>query len=219
MNFDLPLALSVFPVVVRALGTTLLVTICSCVVASTLGFAFEIFRRGGPINRVVMRFTIDFLRSTPVLVQLYFFYFVLPIYGIKLPAILVGIWAIGLYHSGYLAEVFKGGIDNIQSGQWDAAKALGLNRPQTVLLVIAPQMLRRVAAPMGGYFISIFKTTPYLAVIAVPDAFGAALDFATDTFRYTEPMVVAGAIFLSIALTMVALTRRLETTLQLVAKR
>jgi polar amino acid transport system permease protein len=210
MNFDVAYAATVFPRIVAFLGTTLLVTVLTCLAAAALGFLLEVLRRANMPARYVLGFVIDFIRSTPVLVQIYFLYFVLPIYGIRLPAMVVGIAALSLYYSGYLAEVFKAGIDSVALGQWEAAKALGLGWGKTVVLVIAPQMLRNVAAPMSSYFISIFKTTPVLAVIAVPEAFGAALDAATDSFRYVEPLAVVGAIFLSIAVTFSLLVRRLE---------
>ena len=219
MPFDLGFALSTLPKIVGALGTTVTVAILSCLLAALLGFAFEVTRRSGTTMRYVMRFVIDFIRSTPLLVQLYFFYFVLPVYGIKLPAIMIGVIAIGLYYSGYLAEVFKAGIDGIARGQFEAARALGLRRLQTITLVVAPQMLRNIAAPMGNYFIGIFKSTPYLAAIAVYESFGAALDISSDTFRYTEPLLVVGALFLGIALVLAWLVRRLEERLALSARR
>jgi len=213
MTFDVAYALSIVPKIASALGATIIVAFLSCVFASLLGFVLEVTRRSGVAMSYLMRFTIDFIRSTPLLVQLYFFYFVLPVYGIKLPALLIGVIAISIYYSGYLAEVFKAGIDGVDKGQFEGAKALGLTRLQGVLLVIAPQMLRNIAAPMGNYFIGIFKSTPYLAAIAVHEAFGAALDIASDTFRYTEPMLVVGAIFLGIALSLAWIVRRLEAYL------
>jgi polar amino acid transport system permease protein len=219
MIFDPIFALSIVPPIAKALTTTVLVTVLSCVFAALLGFVLETVRRSSKPMRYAMRFIIDFIRSTPVLVQLYFLYYVLPVYGIKLPALVVGVAALSIYYCGYLAEVFKAGIDGISRGQFEAARALGLGSLLTVLLVIAPQMLRNVAAPMGSYFISIFKSTPYLAVIAVPESFGSALDIASETFRYGEPMVVVGAIFLAIAVTFSFLIRGLETRLALSAKR
>ncbi|TQI77112.1 polar amino acid transport system permease protein [Bosea sp. AK1] len=219
MLFDAGFALTLVPKIAGALWTSILVALLSCIGASLLGFGLEIARRSNRVMRYAMRFLIDFIRSTPLLVQLYFFYFVLPSYGIKLPALAIGVIAISIYYSGYLAEVFKAGIDGVKPGQFEAARALGLKRLQTVILVIAPQMLRNIAAPMGNYFIGIFKSTPYLAAIAVYEAFGAALDIASDTFRYTEPMVVVGAIFLAIALVLAWLVRRLEEHLLLSAKR
>ncbi|RVD48864.1 ABC transporter permease subunit, partial [Mesorhizobium sp. M2D.F.Ca.ET.140.01.1.1] len=80
-----------------------------------------------------VRFLIDFIRSTPVLAWLYFLYFVLPFYGIKLGSMTVGILGLSLYDSGYLAEVFKAGIDAIPKGQQEAARALSLSRRDTVV--------------------------------------------------------------------------------------
>jgi polar amino acid transport system permease protein len=219
MPFDLAFAASILPKIIGALGSTLIVTVASCVGAALLGFALEVTRRSGPLARYALRFVIDFLRSTPLLVQLYFFYFVLPVYGVQLPALAVGIIATSLYYAGYLAEVFKAGIDGVPHGQFEAAKALGLGRLASIVLVIAPQMLRNIAAPMGNYFIGIFKSTPYLAAIAVYESFGAALDIASDTFRYTEPMIVVGALFLAIALILAQLVRRLEARLGAVHRR
>jgi polar amino acid transport system permease protein len=219
MQFDVSFALSIVPKIVSALGSTIIVALVSCVGASLLGFGLEIARRSNEALRYLMRFVIDFIRSTPLLVQLYFFFFVLPVYGIKLPAVIVGIIAMSIYYSGYLAEVFKAGIDGVSRGQFEAARALGLKRLQTVVLVIAPQMLRNIAPPMGNYFIGIFKSTPYLAAIAVYESFGAALDIASDTFRYSEPLIVVGIIYLSIALVLAWLVRRLEERLMFSVKR
>jgi polar amino acid transport system permease protein len=219
MQFDVSFALSIVPKIVSALGSTIIVALVSCVGASLLGFGLEIARRSNEALRYLMRFVIDFIRSTPLLVQLYFFFFVLPVYGIKLPAVIVGIIAMSIYYSGYLAEVFKAGIDGVSRGQFEAARALGLKRLQTVVLVIAPQMLRNIAPPMGNYFIGIFKSTPYLAAIAVYESFGAALDIASDTFRYSEPLIVVGIIYLSIALVLAWIVRRLEERLMFSVKR
>ncbi|WP_395673807.1 amino acid ABC transporter permease [Inquilinus sp.] len=219
MSFDPAFAASVVPKILASIGTTLGVTVLSCMFSAALGFLMEVVRRRNAATRLGLRFLIDVIRSTPVLVQIYFLYYVLPVYGIRLPALVVGVGALSVYYSGYLAEVFKAGIDSIPRGQWEAARSLGLRTVPTLALVIAPQMLRNVAAPVGGYFISIFKSTPYLAVIAVPEAFGSAIDVASDTFRYAEPMLAAGVVFLAIALVMSALVRWLEMRMALSAKR
>ncbi|RUW00723.1 amino acid ABC transporter permease, partial [Mesorhizobium sp. M1A.F.Ca.IN.022.05.2.1] len=167
--------------------------------------------------RPVVQFIVDAIRSTPALVQLYFLFFVLPFYGIVLPALFVGVAGLSIYFSGYLAEVFKAGIDAVPSGQGEAAKSLGLNWFDTVFFVLAPQMLRNVAAPLGAYSVSILKSTPYLSVIAVPEMLGSAMDVASDTYRYAEPMFVVGIIFLILALFAVALVNLLERRLGVIA--
>lgn len=211
--FDIHFLLSTVPVILKAMGTTLWVTAVSSLGAAVLGFAFEMLRRSGRVLGSTMRFVIDAIRSTPILVQIYFFYFVLPHYGITLPALVVGVFCLSLYYSGYLAEVFKAGIDSLPRGQFEAAHALGLGAWDTTMRVILPQMLRAVAAPMGNYFVSLLKSTPYLAVISVPEMFGAALDIGSETFRYPEPMVAVGIIFLALALVIAQAVRWLELRL------
>ncbi len=187
--------------------------VASSLGAAALGLALELLRRGGGRFAWAVQFLIDFLRSTPILVQIYFFYFVLPHYGLTLPALFIGVFSMSLYFSSYLAEVFKAGIDAVPRGQTEAAHALGLSRADTMRFVIALQMLRIIAAPMGNYFVSLLKTTPYLAVIAVPDMLGAALDIGSDSFRYAEPMVAAEIIFLILAIAIAQLVRLMEVRL------
>lgn len=213
MNFDFAFAASTIPEILSVIGTTIGIALLACAGAATLGFSLEIARRGGSLLGYVMRFVIDFIRSTPLLAWLYFIYFVLPYWGIMLPALIVGLCGLSIYFSGYLAEVFKAGIDAIPSGQAEAAKALGLNKIDSVLFVLAPQMLRNVAAPVGNYFVSILKATPYLAVIAVPEMLGSAFDIASDTYRYAEPLTVVGAVFLFLALVVTQMIRLLERKL------
>lgn len=201
------------PAILRGLWTTIWVAAAASVGSALLGFVLEMLRRSNRWLGYAMRFVIDFIRSTPVLVQLYFLYFVLPQYGVTLPALVVGVLGLSVYYSGYLAEVFKGGIESIPAGQFAAAKALGLGRLDAMLYVIAPQMLRNIAAPMANYFVSALKATPYLAVISVPEMLGLAMEVGSDTFRYAEPMVSVGVIFLILAVAMAQAVRVLENRL------
>ena len=213
MQFDPAFALSTAPTILGAIGMTLLVAAVSCLGASAIGFGFELVRRSGGVGGLFIGFVIDFIRATPVLVWLYCLYFILPFYGIRLGALTTGMIGLSLYYSGYLAEVFKAGIDAVPNGQAEAAKALGLGRIDATIFVVAPQMLRNIAAPMGNYFVSILKATPYLAVLAVPEMLGRAFDIASDTYRYAEPLMVAGLIFLGLALLISQVIKRLEVRL------
>lgn len=219
MKFDIDFAISVVPLILQGLGMTIWIAVAASLCAAVLGFVLEILRRSNRWLGYLMRFLIDVIRSTPVLVQLYFIYFVLPFYGVTLPAVAAGILGLSIYYSGYLAEVFKGGIDSIDSGQFEAGRALGLTRRDVIVSVILPQMLRNVAAPMGNYFVSALKATPYLAVIAVPEMLGIALEVGANSFRYAEPMVAVGIIFLILALGVNYLVRLMERRLQLAHQR
>lgn len=210
MGFDLAFAASSLPTILGAIGTTLTVALVSCIGAAAIGFLFEMVRRAGGIAGLTVGFVIDFIRSTPVLAWLYFLYFVLPFYGVRLGSMTVGVMGLSLYYSGYLAEVFKAGIDAIPKGQPEAARALSLRRRDAVIYVIVPQMLRNIAAPLRNYFVSILKATPYLAVLAVPEMLGRAFDIASETYRYAEPLSVAAFIFLALALVISQGVKQLE---------
>jgi len=215
MNFDIAFAARIVPEILEGIGNTILVAILSFVGACALGFFWEILRRSHRLVRPIVQFIIDAIRSTPVLVQVYFLFFVLPYYGIVLPAMFVGIFGLSFYFSGYLAEVFKAGIDAVSAGQTEASQALGIGWLDTLVFVIAPQMLRNVAAPLGAYLIAILKTTPLLAVVTVPDMLGNAFDVASTTYRYAEPMFVVGVLFIILAAVVVACIGRLEKRLGL----
>jgi polar amino acid transport system permease protein len=213
MNFDFAFALRIVPRVLEGVGNTIAVALMSFVGACLLGFSWEVLRRSHRVARPIVQFWIDAIRSTPILVQIYFLFYVLPQFDVVLPAMVVGVFGLSFYYSGYISEVYKAGIDAIPRGQTEAAQSLGLNWLHTIWLVIAPQMLRNVAAPLGSYSVSILKATPYLAVIAVPEILGSAFDIAAETYRYAEPMFVAGVVFLVLALIAVAAVARLERIL------
>ncbi|ASP87134.1 amino acid ABC transporter permease [Sinorhizobium meliloti] len=215
MDFNFSFAVEIVPRVLEGIGNTILVGILSFIGATLLGFVWEMLRRSHWLVRPIAQFTVDAIRSTPALVQIYFLFFVLPYYGIVLPALFVGIFGLSFYFSGYISEVFKAGIDAVPTGQSEAALSLGLSWPDTVVFVVAPQMLRNIAAPLGAYSIGILKSTPLLAVIAVPEMLGSAFDVASDTYRYAEPMFVVGILFLILALIAAFLVGTLERRLGL----
>lgn len=218
MNFDPQFAVSIIPKILTTLHTTALATVLGCIGASFLGLTWEILRRSSRLFRPAIQIWIDFVRCTPILVQIYFMFFVLPEYGIRLPPFAVGTISLSIYYSGYLAEVFKGGIETIPKGQFEASRVLGLSRPQLIWHIVLPQMFRNIAAPMGNYFVSLLKATPYLAVISVPEMLSISLEISSNTFRYTEPMLDVGLIFLTIALIFSWMVRLLERHLRVSRK-
>ena len=195
MKFDVQFALSITPLILEAAITTIWVTIVSSLLATVLGFALELMRRVNRPIALVMTVVIDFFRITPILALLYFLYFVLPFYNIHLSAITVGIMTLSLHYAGYLAEVFKAAITSIPHGQTEGAQALGLRRPHIVFMILLPQILRNAIPAIANYVLSILKSTPYLAVVAVPEMLGVAMDKAAESFTYVEPMAVVGLLF------------------------
>ncbi|HEY8017360.1 MAG TPA: ectoine/hydroxyectoine ABC transporter permease subunit EhuD, partial [Dongiaceae bacterium] len=151
-----------------------------------------------------------FMRNTPLLVQIYFLFYVLPFAGITFGALTTGILALGLNYSAYIAEVYRAGIDGVPQGQWEAARALDFSPAQTWTRVILLQALPPMLPVLGNYLIGMFKDSPLLATITVPEIFAAAEHIAGETYRYNEPYTLVGLIFLCLSYPASLAVRQLE---------
>lgn len=155
----------------------------------------------------------EFIRNTPLLVQLFFFFYVLPEWGLTWSALTTGICAIGLHYSTYTMQVYRAGIEAVPAGQWEAATALNLPVRRTWTAVILPQAIRRVVPALGNYVIAMLKDTPILMTITVMEMLGEARLFAQEHFQFTEPLTVIGVAFILIAYPASLLVRALERRL------
>ncbi|MER6166764.1 ectoine/hydroxyectoine ABC transporter permease subunit EhuD [Streptomyces violaceorubidus] len=155
----------------------------------------------------------EFIRNTPLLVQLFFLFYVLPEWDITFSALTTGVVAIGLHYSTYTMQVYRAGIEGVPAGQWEAATALNLPVRRTWTAVILPQAIRRVTPALGNYVISMLKDTPLLMAITVLEMLGEARLFSQQNFQFTEPLTVIGVAFVVISylasLALRALERRL----------
>ena len=155
----------------------------------------------------------EFVRNTPLLVQLFFLFYVLPEWNITFSALTTGVVAIGLHYSTYTMQVYRAGIEGVPVGQWEAATALNLPLARTWTAVILPQAIRRVTPALGNYVISMLKDTPLLMAITVLEMLGEARLFSQQNFQFTEPLTVIGVAFIIISylasLALRALERRL----------
>jgi polar amino acid transport system permease protein len=147
------------------------------------------------------------------LVQLFFWFYVLPGTGVSFSPLTTGVLGLGLHYSTYTAEVYRAGIDGVPVGQWEAATALSLPRRRTWTAVILPQAVRRVVPVLGNYVLAMFKDTPMLAAITVLDMLGEARLDSAASFRYLEPITVVGVLFVVIAYPTSVLMRTLERRL------
>jgi len=210
MGFDWGYFLSLWPDIFRGSLMTLFAAGLGSAGAVLVGLGLALGRRGGRAGFLLCAGFTEVIRLSPFLVQLYFLYFVLPVWGIVISATTVGVLALALHFGAFLGEVFGAGIDAVPRGQVEAAQALGLRRMQIARLVVLPQTLRLVAAPTANYMISLLKTTPYLAVVGVPEMLGVAFDKASDSFRYVEPLTAAGLLFLAYSIVIGGAVRLLE---------
>jgi polar amino acid transport system permease protein len=199
---------------VAFLQYTLGITVAAGAIAVVLGLVLALGRRSD--NTWVSRPTfwlIEFIRSTPIPIQLFFVYFGLPSFGIRLSALVTGILVLGVHYACYMAEVYRAGIDAIPKGQWEACTALSLSPQRTWRAVILPQVVRRIVPSAGNQIIALFKETPFLIVVGVGEMVYVAQQFGSATFRFTEPLTIAGLIFLAASYPTSVLMRRLEARL------
>ena len=207
-------AISILPILGIGLIVTLEATICGFAIAMVVGLLFALLRRSNsrlitwPVGLIV-----EFLRDTPLLIQLFFLFYVLPNFGIVLPAFLTGALALGLQYSAYTSEVYRAGLDAIGRGQWEAATALNLSRAQTYRDVVIPQAIPRIVPALGNYLVSMLKDTPVLSVITVVDMLNLANLIGDRTFEYLVPLSMVGLIFLILTIGCSALIHVIERVL------
>ncbi|AZK94196.1 MULTISPECIES: ectoine/hydroxyectoine ABC transporter permease subunit EhuD [Streptomyces] len=196
----------------------LLVTLQALVLGALLAFALGLvwalaLRSPYRAVRWPVAAATEFVRNTPLLVQLFFLYYVLPEWGLTLSAMATGVIGLGLHYSTYTAEVYRAGIDGVPAGQWEAATALSLPRVLTWRSVILPQAVRRVVPALGNYVIAMLKDTPMIFVIGVMDMLGQARQFAAETFLTVEAFTVVGIAFIALSFPASLLLRALERRL------
>ncbi|MGW4030466.1 ectoine/hydroxyectoine ABC transporter permease subunit EhuD [Streptomyces sp. NPDC004838] len=196
----------------------LLVTVQALVLGALVAFALGlVWALAGRSRFAAVRWPVamvtEFVRNTPLLVQLFFLYYVLPEWGLTLSAMVTGVVGLGLHYSTYTAEVYRAGIDGVPRGQWEAATALSLSRGRTWGAVILPQAVRRVAPALGNYVIAMLKDTPMIFVIGVMDMLGEARQFASETFLTVEAFTVVGIAFIALSYPASLLMRALERRL------
>lgn len=209
--WDWEYAWETVPTLLRGLVVTVEATLLAAVIAFLLGAFWAVFGfvRVPVVSKSVW-WIVEFFRGTPLLVQLYFFFYVLPDFGIVFSPFVTGVIGLGLYASAYTSEVYRAGIMNVDQGQLDAAQALRIPPLRRWTDIIFPQAIRSVTPALGNYVVVMFKYTPILALITVNELMRRGLNAGSRSFRYIEPMTMVGVLFLLISIPAMIAIRRLE---------
>lgn len=217
MNFfDWQFARQILPRLLDASLTTIGIALAGFAIAVVLGLFLAIARRSRqrwlswPATGLI-----EFIRSTPLLIQVYFLFYVFPNYGLNLSAMQAGIIGIALHYACYTAEVYRAGLDAVPRSQWEAVTALNMKPWTAYRDVILPQALRPVLPALGNYLISILKDTPVLSAITVVEIMQRAKNIGSESFRYLEPITMVGVFFLILSLGLAWCVRRLENRMEL----
>jgi len=185
------------PFMLQGLGMTVLLTVLSMAAGLLLGLIISLIRlaRFRPIS-MAAKLYIELFRGTPLLVQLLWIYYSLPIAtGLVLSPLNSALIGLSLNLSAFIAEIFRAGIQSIGRGQREAALAMGMNHWQSMYRVILPQAVRRIIPPMGSVWVSLFKDTSLVSIIAVTDIMYQAKVLSVQTYRPVEIYTVVAIIY------------------------
>jgi len=185
----------IYPLLLQGLRLTIYLSVVTLPLALASGLCVAIlYSFGNRVARIALLVTIDALRSFPVLVLLVLIYYGLPFVGITFSGFWATVVAITLNNTGYFGEIFRAGLLSVPVGQYEAAAALGLGRWHTMLLVVLPQAVRKVIAPLSGNALELVKTTPIAALVALPELLRSAQVAQEQTYNPT-PLMAAAAIY------------------------
>jgi polar amino acid transport system permease protein len=215
MIWDWDYTFEILPLLAQAAIVTIEATAIGFVLALVLGLFLAILRMSGPKVGWCVSVFIECIRSTPLLIQIFFLYFVFPSFGITLDAFVAGVIALGLHYGCYCAEVYRAGLEGVHRGQWEACTALNLSSLTTFKNIILPQAIPPIVPVLGNYLVALFKETPLLSAIAVMEMMQTAKILGSETFRYTEPITLVGIAFLIMSLVSAALIKVVERRLNL----
>lgn len=210
-SWDWGFALSIMPELLRGLWTTVQATVLGAAIALPLGLVLALVRIAAiPVISDVTWFAIEFLRGTPFLIQLFFVFYVLPDYGLFLSPFATGVWALGIYSAARASELYRAAIESVPPGQWEACQALGLPIGYVWRGVVLPQVRPVVAPMLGNLVIVMFKDSAVLSTITILELVARAKDVGIQTFRYLEPLTLAGVLFWIVSYAAARGVRRLE---------
>jgi polar amino acid transport system permease protein len=204
-----------WPLLAQGLLNTLKITAVSLSFGLALGLVMALLRLSpSRFLSLPAGFVIEVFRTTPPLVQLFWFYFALPLLiGVEMTPFGAAVLTFSIQSAAFFAEVFRGGIVSIERGQWEAAKAIGLDRWRTLERIILPQAVKRMIPAFMERAIELMKTTTLVATISYADLLFAANEISQKTFRPLETLTVAALIYFAVIFTFSLLSRSLERRL------
>ncbi len=210
-TWDWGFAAEILPDLLRGLWVTVRLTALGISLALVLGLVLALLRRSRfRLVRWPTGLVVEFVRGTPLLIQLFFLYYVLPDYGVVLSGFTVGVLGLGIHYACYTSETYRAGIESVPTGQWEAATAINLTNRQRWTSVILPQAIPTVLPALGNYLVAAFKDAPLAATVTVVGVLGAAQRIQGQTFRGLEPFTMAGILFLAVSVPVASGVRLLE---------
>ena len=197
MSFDWSVVGEHRDALITGTATTILLTVATMAIAVPCGIVVAILRLYGwaPVRALAAAY-VEFFRNLPLILVVFWAFYVLPILtGLGLPPLATGLAALALNVTAYNAETFRAGINSIRRGQVEAAMALGMDRVQALRRVVVPQALRRILPVLASTWVSLFKDTSLVSVIAVTELAYVSMQIRAQSFRVLEMLTAMAAIY------------------------
>ncbi len=201
MIWDWSYAWHILPMILRGAVVTIEATLLGTALSALLGLVWAALQltQSKFVGWAALGLT-EFIRDTPLLIQIYFVFYVMPTFGLTLSPLTAGVLALGINYSAYVSEIYRAGLGSVPKGQWEAARALNLGHSRTFFAIILPQAIPPVLPALGNNLIAMFKDTPLLYTITVAEMMERAIAIGDATFRYLEPITIVGLLFLLMSL-------------------
>mgnify|MGYP000897351094 FL=1 len=212
MNFDMNLVVNSFPLLLIGAGVTIQITVLSTAIGFVIGLIVGVARISNlRVLRMLAEVYVEFFRGTPLLVQIFLFYFALPVItGQRIDPFIAAISACGINSGAYVAEIFRAGIQSIDDGQMEAGRSLGMTWLQTMRYIIVPQAFKRVIPPLGNEFIAMLKDSSLVSVIGFEELTRRGQLIIAKTYGSFEIWMSVAVIYLVMTLTISRFVAYLE---------
>ena len=212
MTFDMNLVVNSFPLLLIGAGVTIQITVLSTAIGFVIGLIVGVARISNlRVLRVLAEVYVEFFRGTPLLVQIFLFYFALPVItGQRIDPFIAAISACGINSGAYVAEIFRAGIQSVDDGQMEAGRSLGMTWLQTMRYIIVPQAFKRVIPPLGNEFIAMLKDSSLVSVIGFEELTRRGQLIIAKTYGSFEIWMSVAVIYLVMTLTISRFVAYLE---------
>lgn len=195
---DVNFIINKLPYLMQGCVMTIQLTIITLLIGTLLGVVTALFKLSR--NKILFWTATSYtwiFRGTPIILQLFFFYYAMPMIGVSLSPFSAAVIGLSLNCGAYMAEIIRGGIISIDKGQFEASKALGFTYFQTMRKIVLPQTFRVIIPPVGNEFISMLKDTSLVSTIAMVELMRSAVQISSTTFKYTEMLMAAAILYLT----------------------
>ncbi len=201
-------------VMLESAGLTVVLALLSFPLAMLLGLIVAVGRLyGPPLIRAPLALYVEFLRGTPLMLQLYFLFFLLPEVGVTFPAFATGVLGLAINYSAYESEIYRAGLQAVPRGQMEAALSLGLSRTQALRRIVVPQAVRVVIPPVVNDFIALFKDTSVVSVVTLVELTKRFSVLSMSTQATLELMVMTAGLYLLMSYPLALVSRQVERRL------